>query len=97
MASTLLSAPEEAQAQAALTRLASAGRVSGRFQQVTRRAALENAALTVCVHIHDGPLGHGRTVIAEYRKGDILVRRTQGEGAHGATEDWREIDMSRLV
>jgi hypothetical protein len=90
--------PQEAgQAQAALTRLQGRGQVNGRFEQVTRRPAQENAAFWVTVHFHDGPAGHGRTIFVETIKGNLLIRRTVGEGSHGMTSDgWLVIELTNL-
>ena len=93
----ILSQAERNQAQAAIARLAAAGKSNGRFQPVPRTVAQENPGLFVFVLVHDGPQGHGRTIFAEYVKGSVvMMRRTQGEDAHSETRDWREIDLSKL-
>jgi len=96
MATTLLTPQERGQAQAALNRLAAAGHVNGRFQQVRPAVTQENSAFKARTDVHDGPGGHGRTVIVETRKGNILVRKAQGEGPNSATYDWEEIDLTKL-
>lgn len=93
---SLISAAERARADAAITRLRAQGRIGGRFQRVSRQPAAEDATFAVEVHIHDGPLGNGRTVVVGKTVGTILVRKMVGDTPYGRTEDWTEIDLSRL-
>jgi hypothetical protein len=93
-----LTIAEANQAQAAINRLAAIARSAGRYQLVRRRASQENGAMREMVIVHDGPLGHGRTIFVEFEKGNRLIRRTVGSDAHGVTSDgWRSIDLTTVV
>jgi len=92
-----LTAQQDARATAAIARLKRIAKVEDRFPRVSTRPATEDALLTVSVHVHDGPNGHGRTIFAERRRGNLLIRRTEGDGPHGTTSDgWRVIDLSKV-
>jgi hypothetical protein len=93
-----LTAQQAGRATAALARLQSQGQSGGRYPQVTRVPAQEDASFITFVHIHDGPSGHGRTVYIEMIRNNLLVRRSVGEGSHGLTSDgWIQIDLTKLL
>jgi hypothetical protein len=93
----MLTAQERARAAAAIERLRAQANVDGRYRAVIRRPAQEDGTFYVSVHVHDGPLGNGRTIIVEKQVGSILHRRMAGDEAYGNTRDWQEIDLSGIV
>jgi hypothetical protein len=60
-----------------------------------RQPAAEDASLVVEVHVHEGPLGDGRTVIIEKQIGNAVYRKMQGDGFYSMTSDWYELDLTK--